>query len=177
MIELPKPCAKPCNDCPWRVNALPGWLGPMGADQWVALIHSEEPIACHQTIEVEVDQIEGDWNHPAMRQCAGAAIMRTNVCKSPRNPTDAAHAFKADREAVFASVAAFKDYHGKLSVAVTADTLEDPCDVCGEQEAEWWCPHSHDMVCNDCVDDHDGKCPTCDQDPGWLPLDNDDEDR
>ncbi len=62
---------KPCSDCPFRRDALPGWLGSISAKEWVGAAHAEAVMLCH----VRVPQ-----------QCAGAAIYRANVCKSPRSP-------------------------------------------------------------------------------------------
>ena len=31
-IELPAACTRPCNDCPWRRESLPGWLDPFDYD-------------------------------------------------------------------------------------------------------------------------------------------------
>lgn len=111
-MTLPPATPKPCNDCPWRRNAVPGWLGPYDAQEWVQMAHGEEPIACHQTIKDVDDYGTGDWNHPAMKQCAGAAIYRANVCKSPRNPA-VARADAPDRETVFATPYQFIEYHGE----------------------------------------------------------------
>lgn len=80
MADLPEVTKKPYNDCPWRRRSLAGWLGPFDAEEWVLLAASEEPIACHQTIE-----IEGEWDTPNIRQCAGAARYRANTFKSPRD--------------------------------------------------------------------------------------------
>lgn len=104
MADLPEPCKVPCNECPWRRKAAPGWLGPFTAGEWVALAHAEEPIACHATIEVE-----DDWSTPGIRQCAGAAIYRSNVAKRPRDPEVAL--LPADRDAVFASPIEFTRHH------------------------------------------------------------------
>lgn len=105
--QLPRACARPCNDCPWRRVATPGWLGPHTADQWVQLAHTDEPIACHETI-VEDD----DWTTPGLRQCKGAAIYRKNIAKLPRNP-EVAVADEADRDNVFASPAEFTTHHAR----------------------------------------------------------------
>ncbi len=75
--SLPGVLNKPCSDCPWRRNAAPGWLGPFTAEEWFALAHSDEVIACH----LSLDRSDGEWI-----QCAGAAIYRSNVAKSPRHP-------------------------------------------------------------------------------------------
>jgi hypothetical protein len=105
-VELPDALHKPCNDCPWRRNAAPGWLGPYTAEEWVQLAHSDEPIACHLTIEVE-----DSWEEGVIRQCAGAAIYRANVCKSPRNPEVVV--LPSDTETVFATPNQFMDYHDR----------------------------------------------------------------
>lgn len=76
--ELPGPVANPCNECPWRRDSTPGHLGPFTAHEWVAIVHSDQPIACHKTI-VE----GGSW--AGAKQCAGSGHDRTNVMKVPRN--------------------------------------------------------------------------------------------
>lgn len=100
--DLPESTPRPCNDCPWRRVSAPGWLGPYDADEWVALVHSDEPIACHETI-VE----DEEWG--GAKQCRGAATYRANVCKSPRDPSVAVG--PVDREHVFASPVEFKAHH------------------------------------------------------------------
>lgn len=85
---------KPCSDCPWRRNALPGWLGMMSPQSWVETVHSEERIDCHTRLGA---------------QCAGAAIYRTNVAKMPRDRT--LLLLPADKTRVFSSPAEFLAYH------------------------------------------------------------------
>lgn len=57
------------------------------------MAHGEVAIACHLTIEVD-----GEWAGN-VKQCAGAAIYRANVCKSPRDPEIAL--LPQDKEKVF----------------------------------------------------------------------------
>lgn len=85
---------RPCGDCPWRRDALPGWLGSLTIDEWLRATHGEARIDCHTLRGV---------------QCAGAAIYRGNVCKSPRDPKILR--LPADRTTVFASPTQFIDYH------------------------------------------------------------------
>ena len=85
---------KPCADCPWSRNAVPGWLGSSSSEQWIQEAHSDSIIPCHT--------LDG-------AQCAGAAIYRKNVCKSPRYKD--VLVLPADREAVFKSPMEFKEYH------------------------------------------------------------------
>ncbi len=108
--RLPQPKASPCFDCPWRRDAQPGWLGPATADEWVKTAQSDSPILCHLTI-VNSDDGYADWDDPDLRQCAGAAIFRNNVCKLPRHPCDAAHDFTADRDTVFGWYDEFTTHH------------------------------------------------------------------
>jgi hypothetical protein len=84
--HYPKPTAAPCNECPWRRDARPGHLGPYSPEDWAKIAHRDGPIACHKTIVV-TNPLEGsgDWDHPKMRQCRGAAIFRRQVGKEPRN--------------------------------------------------------------------------------------------
>lgn len=108
--SLPPATPKPCDDCPWLRSSLPGWLGPFSPHEWVELAHGEQPIACHKTIKNTNDEGEGDWTDPAMRQCRGAAIYRTNVCKSPRDSAIAT-IDAADRELVFSWRDEFIQHH------------------------------------------------------------------
>lgn len=101
--EYPPAVAKPCNDCPWRRNATPGWLGPHTAEEWLDQAHGEAAIACHQTLPTG-----GGWA-PESCQCRGVASFRANVYKQPRNPTIEVGPRDPD---VFESNAEFLDYHG-----------------------------------------------------------------
>lgn len=106
---LPEALPKPCNECPWRREAAAGWLGPHTAQEWCDIAHGEGPVACHKTIKVVNDEGVGEWSDPAIKQCAGLAIFRANICKSPRNPDIVV--YPADREAVFSWDNEFIDHH------------------------------------------------------------------
>lgn len=81
MSNLPEATKVPCNECPWRRDSWAGHLGPFEPAEWLAIVQSDEAIACHKTIEEE-----GNWDTPRIRQCAGAASYRANSFKSPRDP-------------------------------------------------------------------------------------------
>jgi hypothetical protein len=70
-------------------------------------VHSDAAIACHPTIETE-----GDWDTPNIQQCAGAAIYRANVHKSPRNP--AVVVLPANLDLVF-GFGEFVEYHDQIT--------------------------------------------------------------
>lgn len=107
--EYPEATASPCNECPWRRTAAAGWLGPHTAERWAEIAHGEAPVACHKTIPDG-----GGWG-PKTQQCRGLASFRTNVCKSPHNPTIATG--PADKEKVFSSSAEFINYHNRTGGA------------------------------------------------------------
>lgn len=85
---------KPCGDCPWRRDALPGWTGGLTPETWIRGAHGDEQIDCHTLTGA---------------QCAGAAIYRANVCKRPRNPETLR--LPADRDHVFESPTEFLEHH------------------------------------------------------------------
>jgi len=85
---------KPCADCPWARASLRGWLGSGSIQEWIADAHGEARIECHTLTGA---------------QCAGAAIYRANVCKSPRNKR--LLVLPPDRALVFATPAEFSEHH------------------------------------------------------------------
>lgn len=107
--SFPPPTPNPCDDCPWRRNALRGWLGPYSPQEWPEAAHCESAIACHQTIRRNQRRGGGDWDNPEMRQCRGASIFRANVCKNPRHPD--LQSGPVDKDRVFASNAEFLAHH------------------------------------------------------------------
>lgn len=80
-MEYPDQCAQPCNECPWRKQSVPGYLGPYTATEWLDAAHAEGAIACHKTIPPG-----GGWGDRTL-QCAGLASFRHHVMKTPRNRT------------------------------------------------------------------------------------------
>lgn len=88
--SLPSAVPQPCVECPFLRSAVPGHIGPYMAHEWPEMCHAEGPIACHMTIEREGQP----W--PELKQCAGAAIFRANIFKSPRHPNIA----KGERDTV-----------------------------------------------------------------------------
>jgi hypothetical protein len=101
MENLPPATPNPCNECPWLRDSNPGHLGPYSAEYWATIAHGNSPVACHKTIKRTDDDGEGDWADPAMRQCAGMAQFRTNICKKPLFP-QVATAEERDTSVVFA---------------------------------------------------------------------------
>ncbi len=94
--EHPGQLTQPCSDCPWARKSLPGWLGGISIDDWIACAHADGKILCHA------------FKGP---QCAGAAIFRRHICKSPRDPE--VLVLPADREKVFSWHDEFREHHEK----------------------------------------------------------------
>lgn len=102
---------EPCNECPFRQNAAPGWLGPWTPEELVKQVQENDvAFACHQTIEgFETEMLD------ELQQCAGAAIFANHICKLARDPERKAHQNKLgdDRDRVFVSPGQLKDHHRK----------------------------------------------------------------
>ena len=109
-IPLPVATVSPCNDCPWRRRSVAGWLGPYTAEEWVELVHSDDPIACHRTIQ-------GDGSWQGALQCRGAASYRANLAKLPR---DHAVVVGPHDDAVFNSPSEFLAHHQRSAGAMEA---------------------------------------------------------
>ncbi len=84
----------PCADCPFARTAMPGWLGDMGIAEWIMAVHGESLIDCHVTTN---------------QQCAGAAIFRANVFKSPRD--NKLLVLEPNHKLVFSNDAEFGKHH------------------------------------------------------------------
>lgn len=107
----------PCSDCPWARKSLAGWLGGSSREEWLGDAHGETRIECHTLVGA---------------QCAGAAIYRANVCKSPRDASQLK--LPADREVVFSNQREFWEHHDMARVArALRESPNEPeiCDDCG----------------------------------------------
>lgn len=85
---------KPCSDCPWSRASLKGWLGGESVGNWLREAHSDNEIPCHV--------------HTGA-QCAGSAIYRRNVLKSPRDKR--VLTLPPDKQSVFATPTEFRQHH------------------------------------------------------------------
>lgn len=85
----------PCSDCPFRRDAIPGWLAGESPEWWMQLAHGEGSSECHTSD----------------KQCAGLAVYRANVCKSPRD--ESALRLPKDPIVVFSSRQEFITHHNR----------------------------------------------------------------
>lgn len=112
---------QPCQECPWRRDSIPGYLGASNVIDFLETEESEARMPCHMQVDYERD----DWREQADNapQCAGRAIYLSNRCKSPRNPD--LLKLPADRASVFSFPMEFAEHHshGRLSVMVVGQRI------------------------------------------------------
>lgn len=185
MLDLPPPVAKPCRECPWRRDSVNGHLGPHDARNWLAQVHGETAIACHMTIKTRDENGYGDWSHPAMRQCRGAAIFRRNVGKSPRDT--AVPAGPRDTETVFATNDEFINHHEgagmerQVSIGGTKDQIIGALEELllqakqGDDDATLYVKGNGDMTPNLALRFVDEGTPAPDEDWSELLVDFDEQ--
>lgn len=97
----------PCKECPFRIVAPAGWLGPYSAEEWIHLVQSDQIIACHLHVFPAAHGVN-NWDGT---QCAGAADYRANVSKSPRDPSVIIGKKNPD---VFSTPMEFLDHHSPI---------------------------------------------------------------
>ena len=103
---------EPCNQCPFRRNSPPGWLGPWNARDLLFNL-SYHPFPCHATIESEGQSLEEN----SLQGCAGAAIYLNNKYELSRDVLTAGHQKKLknlspeEKGKVFRFPSEFLDYH------------------------------------------------------------------
>lgn len=105
-------CNKPCKECPWRKDSIPGWLGDSTPLEFLQLNESEQHMPCHLTVDYESD----DWEElvqdaPA---CAGRLVHLKNRCKQPMDPSlaEAMKGVEADHDKIFFDPSEFFRHHG-----------------------------------------------------------------
>lgn len=110
-MNLPAPdvTKKPCNECPWRRDAEPGFFGDQIPEDFAAPALSGDMIICHKTVKIE----GRDYSQPGLRQCAGAAAFRANVGRPPRDPRVTMG--ELDPDGIFATTGEFLDHHARTS--------------------------------------------------------------
>ncbi len=108
-------CKKTCNDCPFRKQSLPGWLGDYNSAQELHnIVMSEAPFPCHLTHTDEEISFEeaGTVEHPL---CAGALMYMRKAGKLPRNKEllDAMKSFPISELDAILSYREFFQHHSK----------------------------------------------------------------
>jgi len=107
------PCKKPCKSCPFRRDAMPGYLGSYGSPGEFLEVHyaGETLNPCHESIDYD----DPDWRAKFMggkmgRACKGQSVFFANSLKLPKHGEVVKS--ERDREAVFSWPAEFLAHHG-----------------------------------------------------------------
>jgi len=102
--------ATPCNQCPWRRNSAPGYLGASNPGEFLQTSDNQVRMPCH----LHVDYEREDWKDQAERapQCAGRATFQANRCQLPdpgllRLPKDVENVFQWPHE--------FVEHHARMA--------------------------------------------------------------
>lgn len=66
---------KPCKECPFKKNSLPGWLGGETAQSTFDMVSHEVDFACHMTRDKDVEK---------MSRCRGFLLFTIKSCKTPK---------------------------------------------------------------------------------------------
>jgi hypothetical protein len=106
---------KMCAECPFRANALKGWLGPWVIEDFELMIHTDFDLICHVDISkmqergLSTDEIQQTGQH-----CVGMLRYMNSVCKLSRNGVKAAaqQAVEEIPDQPVISAWEFSKYHG-----------------------------------------------------------------
>lgn len=102
---------KPCKECPFRRNSVPGWLGPWDPDE-LLLVIGRAAFPCHMTVKPGHNH---DEDQPGLESCAGMAIFLNNKIERSRNSDNAYHQglLRGSSHAgnVFRTSSEFLDHH------------------------------------------------------------------
>lgn len=145
----------PCTDCPFARKSLRAWLGRMSPEEWMQAVHGEALVDCHTV---------------SNQQCAGSAIYRANVCKSPRR-SDALR-LPANPSTVFGSRAEFMAHHSSFESAKKDAPFK--CPSCGmefdEQEPTYECADCGRIGFSCCVPGNHSRCTFCEDEAEEMPA-------
>lgn len=100
---------RPCRECPWRKESMPGWLGASQPGEFLQQSDQGHRMPCH--LAVNYDSPNWEKQAKTAPQCAGHAIFLSNRCKSP---APGVLKLPADREEVFTWPHEFVAHHAGL---------------------------------------------------------------
>ena len=76
-----------CAECPFRANAVRGWLGPSTPEQVNNAARGEEPYICHMDIaRLDEEGLGPEEVEEQGQYCVGMSRYRNSICKSSRDP-------------------------------------------------------------------------------------------
>ena len=78
-------CEKMCDQCPWRKNSAPGWLGAANPEDFIQAIRQEGKLPCHAMVDYENEDWKEHLDDDEILHCAGAILATKKMCKMPHN--------------------------------------------------------------------------------------------
>lgn len=75
-------CKKPCKECPYRTDSLPGYFGGQNPAEYAAAIHMEIVVACHTRSKYT------DGLASTVVPCTGHVLSQIKSCKSPNRNSE-----------------------------------------------------------------------------------------
>lgn len=103
-------CTTPCKECPFARHVEPGMTGGSNPAVYIGQVIGPFLLSCHMDPDYEKDR-----RSPKLRQCAGAAIFRSNVGVDHLMPTFLHH-LPSDEEKVFSNPAELLAHHFKVHI-------------------------------------------------------------
>lgn len=97
---------KPCSGCPFSRSVQPSNLGGSSVEVYIGQINLPFWLPCHQSKNYQGKLSSYDETE----QCAGAAIMRSNLGMAHRMP-DKLLFLPADKDVSFANISQFYQHH------------------------------------------------------------------
>lgn len=111
---------RPCKNCPFRKDCLPGWLGKERAQGIAdAVVLGDGPFPCHETVNYNAWSDESEYTYQGREQfCAGAIALEEKenqggnlLIRLGRMTGAFNYSQLLDKELVFDSVRQFVKHH------------------------------------------------------------------
>lgn len=122
-MDYRPPTKQPCNSCPFRRKAMPGWLGAGSPESFLDCLQRDEPLPCHQTIDYDDPKWLEKWAaQETGSMCAGALVFMANKAQRPRDrefPT-----MPQDKAEVFSNSLEFVRHHREAAVHSWDDVIQ-----------------------------------------------------
>lgn len=99
---------KPCIECPFKKNSLPGYLGNMSYQpiEYLQHLNAIEPVECHLTVDYNSD------DHSNSKPCLGALQFMNNSGKLTRYYGSQQREAGKNKD-VFSTTVEFIEHHKK----------------------------------------------------------------
>lgn len=113
----------PCAECPFARHVTPGKLGGSPIEVYIGQAYGPFYLPWHSDYEPDSRE-RFDKGGAQVRQCAGAAIFRSNIGVAELMP-DGMHQLPKDTEKVFATRGEFIAHHSEVGTPLIWDMLVD----------------------------------------------------